>query len=58
MYHLKGRNCLRMNDPKMPYFAEEIVCGRNLCGIYFADDGFKRDFAELIFADARNLVKS
>jgi len=37
-----------MNDPKMPYFE----------GLIFADDGFKRDFAELIFADARNLVKS
>jgi len=36
-----------MNDPKMSYFAEEI-----------ADDGFKRDLAELTFADARNLVKS
>jgi len=34
---------LRMNDPKMPYFLEEI----------FEDDGFKRDFA-----DAGNLVKS
>jgi len=29
----------------MPYFAELI----------FADDGFKRDFAVLIFADARNI---
>jgi len=37
-----------MNDPKMPYFAELI----------FADNGFKRDFAELIFADPRNLVRS
>jgi len=36
-----------MNDPKIPYFAE-LIC---------ADDGFKRDFAELIFADAKNLVK-
>jgi len=34
-----------MNDPKMPYFAEEI----------FADGGFKRDFVELIFVNARNL---
>jgi len=34
-------------------FAEEI------CAEYiFADDGIKRDFTELIFADARNLVKS
>jgi len=34
-------------------FAEEI------CAEYiFPDDGFKRDFAEEIFADARNLVKS
>jgi len=32
-----------MNDPKMSYFAELI----------FADDGFKRDFAELIFSDTR-----
>jgi len=32
-----------MNDPKMPYFTELI----------FAGDGFKRDFAELVFADAR-----
>jgi len=32
----------------MPYFAELIL----------GDDGFKRDFAELIFVDARNLVKS
>jgi len=37
-----------MNDPKMLYFAELI----------FADNGFKRDFVELIFADARNLAKS
>jgi len=36
-----------MNEPKMLYFAELI----------FADDGSKRDFVELIFADARNLVK-
>jgi len=32
-----------MNDQKMSYIA---------------DDDFKRDFAELIFADARNLGKS
>jgi len=37
-----------MNDPKMPHFADLI----------FADDCFKRDFAELIFADARSLIKS
>jgi len=34
---------LRMNELKMPYFA---------------NDGFKRDFAELIFTDASSLVKS
>jgi len=37
-----------MNGSKMTYFAELI----------FADDGFKRDFAELNFADAKSLVKS
>jgi len=37
---------LWINDLKMSYFAELI----------FANDGFKRDFAELLFADAEYLI--